>query len=135
MSHPMKIILHPSISPPHLVISIVFLAQTISRTTSQTTHAHLLSDHQTLPLFTLAFPTTPTFIQSPIAYPAECVCDHPLNRQMNSENYITSIRIRQQSNVMPLRLLLECMSIFLNCQSYKSNLVSYSFTQALSKYY
>ena len=137
-SRPMKIILHPSISPPHRVISTISLTRTISTTTSihhQSTHARLLWVHQTFPLlFTLAFPTTPTFTQSPTACPAECVCDHPLSRQMNSENYITSIPIRPRSNAEPLRLLLGCM-LFLTCQFYKSNLVFYSFTQALPKYY
>jgi hypothetical protein len=121
-ARPTKIILHPSISPPHLVISTVSLTQTITTTTSIRTHARLLWDHRTFPLFTLAIPTTPTFTQSPTVCPAECVCDHPLSRQMNSENYITSIPIRPPSNVKPLRLLLGCMS-FLTCQSYKSNSV------------
>ena len=139
-SRPTKIFLQPSISPPHLVISTVsqtVLTLTISTTTSihhQSTHARPLWDHQMFPLFTLASPTTPTFSQSLTACPAGCVCGRPLSRQRNSKDYITSIPIRPQSNVKLLRLLLECM-LFLTCQSYKSNLVSYSFSQALSKYY
>ena len=128
----MKRILHPYISPLHLVISTVSLTQTISRTTSihlQSTYALLLWDHQT---FTLDIPTSPSFTQSPTPYHAECVCDHPLSRQMNSENYITSIPIRVQRNVRPLRQLLECM-LFLPCKTYKSNLVSLFFHTGVIK--
>ena len=137
VSLPMKIILQTSISPPHLVISTVSLTQTISTTTSihhWTTHVRLLWDHQTFPLSTLAIPSTPTFSQSLTACPAECACDLPQSRQRNSKDFTTSILIPPRSNVKPLRLLLGCM-LFLSCQSYKSNLVSYSYTQALSEYY
>lgn len=125
MSRPTKIISHPSIYPPHRVISTVSMKQTITTTTNtqhRSTHARLLWDHRTLPLFTLAIPTTLTFTQSQTVCPAECVCGHPPSRQMNSENYITSILIRPQRTVKPLHLLLGCM-LFLTCQSYKSNLV------------
>lgn len=78
-----------------------------------TTHAPHLSDHQTVHhLFTLPIQTTLIFTQSQTASLAEYVCDHPLSRQTNSENYTTSIPIRLQSNAKPLRLVLECMLLF-----------------------